>query len=56
MQPFAMNQYSQSTYQQCLVDSIVKAVKPEMIFLLGAVVYHRSIKSIFQPQQLVHST
>jgi HEPN domain-containing protein len=48
MQPFAMNQYSQSTYQQCLVDSIVKAVKPEMIFLLGAVVYHRSIKSIFQ--------
>lgn len=48
MQPFAMNQYSQSTYQQCLVDRIVKAVNPEMIFLLGAVVYHRSIKSIFQ--------
>jgi HEPN domain-containing protein len=48
MQPFAMNQYSQSTYQQCLVDSIVKAVNPEMIFLLGAAVYHRSSKSIFQ--------
>lgn len=48
MQPFTMNQYSQSTYQQCLVDSIVKAVNPEMIFLLGAAVYHRSSKSIFQ--------
>lgn len=48
MQPFAMNQYSQSTDQQCLVDSIVKAVNPEMIFLLGAAVYHRSSKSIFQ--------
>ncbi|MBS4064888.1 MAG: HEPN domain-containing protein [Chitinophagaceae bacterium] len=48
MQPFVMNQYSQSTYQQCLVDCIVKAVNPEMIFLLGAAVYHRSSKSIFQ--------
>lgn len=53
MQPFAMNQYSQSTYQQCLVDSIVKAVNPEMIFLLGAAVYHRSSKSIFQTSAAV---
>ena len=48
MQPFASDRHVESSYQQCLVDSIVKAVKPEMIFLLGAVVYHRSMKSIFQ--------
>lgn len=48
MQPFTSDRHVQSSYQQCLVDSIVKAVKPEMIFLLGTVVYHRSIKSIFQ--------
>lgn len=48
MQLFTSDRHVQSSYQQCLVDSIVKAVKPEMIFLLGVLVYHRSIKSIFQ--------
>ncbi|MBL0882276.1 MAG: HEPN domain-containing protein [Chitinophagaceae bacterium] len=48
MQTFASGQHVQSSYRQCLVNSIVKAVKPEMIFLLGAALYHRSSKSIFQ--------
>lgn len=38
-----------SFYQQQLVDLILKAAKPDMIFLLGASLHRRRTESIFNP-------
>lgn len=51
MKPFTIYHLckdAHSSYQQRLVDIIVKAAKPAMIFLLGASLYRRRSESIFQ--------
>jgi HEPN domain-containing protein len=51
MNPFTIYHFSKDAYlsnQQRLVDIIVKAANPEMIFLLGASLYRRRSESIFQ--------
>ena len=51
MKPFTIYHLSKDTHlsnQQRLVDIIVKAANPEMIFLLGASLHRRRSESIFQ--------
>lgn len=51
MKPFTIYHLSKDAHlsnQQRLVDIIVKAANPEMIFLLGASLYRRRSESIFQ--------